>query len=127
MHAHQIPHATQSDKERVLKKALIRVADKLELSRREIGAIIGISEASLSRLYDDKRSIDPHSKEGELALMLLRLFRSLDTLFGGNEAQCRLWFRNQNSHLGNTPAELVQSVQGLITVIIYLDGMRGKI
>lgn len=111
----------------IMRKALIRLIERLAISRREIAAIIGISEASISRFYEGKRFIEPTSKEGELALLLLRLYRSLDTLLGGNEKQCQLWFRSYNTHLNGTPVELAQSIQGLVTITYYLDAMRGKV
>jgi len=120
------PHS-DDDKKRVLKKALLNASARLALTRRELCGVIGMSEPTLSRLYSGKGLIDPDSKEGELALLLLRLYRSLDTLFGGNEKQCQLWFRSPNHHLNGTPAELVQSIQGFMTVVTYLDAMRGKI
>jgi hypothetical protein len=127
MHAHSIKSSKNNEEKKiVLRKALLRMAENLELSRRELCAILGLSEASLSRLYDEKRFINPQSKEGELAAMLLRLYRSLDALFGGNQAQCRLWLRSENRHLSNTPILLIQSIEGLITTITYLDAMRGR-
>jgi hypothetical protein len=117
----------QQDKKVILRKAIIRMADYLLFSRRELCSILGLSEASLSRLYDEKRYIDPNSKEGEIALILLRLYRSLDILFGGNQKQCQLWLRSENQHLGAVPAKLIHSIQGLNSTIQYLDAMLGKI
>lgn len=125
MHAHSLKHSNE-EKKLVLRKALLRMAERLTLSRRELSTILGLSEASLSRLYDGKRFIEPTSKEGELAAMLLRLYRSLDALFGGNEKQCQLWLRNENEHLNATPVQLIQTIQGLIVTISYLDAMRGR-
>lgn len=125
MQAHQ--HKNSPDEKKViLSKALIRLADHLALSRRELSQILGLSESSLSRLYDGKRLIDPNSKEGELAVMLLRLYRSLDALFGGNNKQCQLWLRSKNYHLANEPIRLIQSIQGLMMTLAYLDAMRAK-
>lgn len=124
---HHPVETKDADKKVVLRKALIRMADYLSLSRRELCSILGLSEASLSRLYDEKRYIDPSSKEGEIAVILLRLYRSLDVLFGGNQKQCQLWLRSENQHLGATPANLIQTIQGLNTTTQYLDAMRGKI
>lgn len=131
MHAHSYkqpprPSHNEEEKKRVLRKALLRMAERLGFSRRELSTILGLSEASLSRLYDGKRFIEPTSKEGELAAMLLRLYRSLDTLFGGNEKQCQWWLRSENTHLGTTPAQLIQTIQGLMITVTYLDAMRGR-
>jgi hypothetical protein len=88
--------------------------------------VIGTSEASVSRLSSGRR-IDPASKEGELALLFLRLFRSLDALVGGDDAQARAWLHAGNTHLNGVPAERIRRVEGLVDVIQYLDGMRGRL
>src|SRR3990167_5416203 len=126
MHA-RILKTHNEDKKRVLTKALIRVVDRFNLSRQEVSAILGPSESSLSRLFSKPNIyIDPSSKEGQLAILLLRLYRSLDTLFGGNAKQCQLWLRSENRHLQGVPIELIKKIEGLIFVIQYLDAMRGK-
>jgi hypothetical protein len=119
--------ATRSSAEssRVLTKALVRAARSLGFSQRTLAAIIGISESSASRL-NRGRLVDPDSKEGELALLFLRAFRSLDALLGGNDEASRKWMHAENHHLRGVPARLVCSVSGLVRVADYLDAMRGK-
>lgn len=110
----------------VLTKGVLSAAGRLGLRSRQLAAIIGASEASVSRLHRG-RAIDPASKEGELALLFLRMFRSLDALFGGDEAQARAWLHAANRHLAGVPAERVTTVQGLVDVVQYLDAMRGRL
>ena len=110
----------------VVTRAVMRLADKLAISQKALAATLGVSPASVSRL-DRERSIEPASKEGELALLLLRVFRSLDAIVGGDEAAARAWFHAHNTHLGGVPSELVQSVTGLAHVADYLDAIRGKL
>jgi len=127
MHAsHLKPLNSDEDKKHVLSKAFIRMSERLCLSRQELSAIIGLSEASLSRLFNTQSFLDPDSKEGQLAILLLRLYRSLDALFGGNAKQCELWLRSENEHLQGVPIDLIYSIQGLINTVQYLDAMRGK-
>ncbi|MEK9499723.1 MbcA/ParS/Xre antitoxin family protein [Gaopeijia maritima] len=109
-----------------LAKAVTRAASSLGLRNTHLARIVGTSEASVSRLSKG-RILDPDSKEGELALLFLRLYRSLDALVGGNEAQARAWLHAPNSHLLGVPAERIQTVQGLTDVIRYLDAMRGRV
>lgn len=112
--------------EAVLAKAVLNAAERLELRQRQLAAILGASEASVSRLSRG-RGIDPSSKEGELALLFLRLYRSLDTLVGGDDARARAWLTAPNDHLDGVPAERLTSVQGLVDVVQYLDGIRGRL
>lgn len=115
---------TTPDSGEVLTKAVLRAAERLEVPAKDLAEILGVSRASLSRLQR-KRRIDPDSKEGELALLFLRVFRSLDALLGGDREQCRRWLHAPNHHLSGTPAELLRSVTGLVRVAEYLDAMRG--
>lgn len=110
----------------VLTKAVRSAADRLGLRNRQLAEVLGTSEASISRLSTG-RTIDPGSKEGELALLFLRLFRSLDALVGADEGKARAWLRAENSHLGATPAERMRRVEGLVDVVHYLDAMRGRL
>ena len=110
----------------VLTKAVRRAAGGLGLSQRQLAGVIGVSAASVSRLGRG-RSLSRGSKEGELAVLLLRLYRSLDTLVGGDEAKARAWLHADNAHLGGVPAERILTVEGLVDVVGYLDALRGKI
>jgi hypothetical protein len=112
--------------EAVLAKALLSAAERLGLRGRELATIIGTSEASISRLRF-ARGLDPESKEGELALLFLRTYRSLDALVGGDDEKARLWLRAHNDHLKGIPADLIRTVEGLVDVVQYLDAMRGRL
>jgi len=112
--------------ELVLTKAVLSVADRLGINSKQLAATIGCSEASVSRLKHG-RSIDPDGKEGELALLLIRLYRSLNAILGGNDEQSEKWLKARNAHLDAIPLTKITSIQGLIEVIQYLDAMRGKI
>lgn len=118
-HAVTAPHSAA-----VLTRAVERAAGAFDLTNREVAAILGVSPSSLSRLARGRR-IRPESKEGELALLFLRVFRSLDALLGGDAESCRRWLRSYNHHLAGVPAELLRTVTGLVGVADYLDAMRG--
>ncbi|WP_377007015.1 antitoxin Xre-like helix-turn-helix domain-containing protein [Comamonas endophytica] len=108
----------------VLTKATLRAAEQLGLNNAELAAVIGISEATVSRLKANGRPISPTSKEGELALMLIRVFRSLDPLTGGDERKRRNWMTSYNQALLGQPHQLIRKADGLVRTLAYLDGMR---
>lgn len=116
---------TEVARDAVLTKAVRNAATRLGLSNKRLAKLLGTSEASISRLGRE-RAISPESKEGELAVLFLRMFRSLDSLVGGNEAQARAWMETFNRHLGAVPARRIEDVEGLVDVVRYLDAMRGK-
>ena len=117
---------SRPDPAAVVTKAVLSAADRLDLRQRDVAAILGASEASVSRLHQDRR-VQPDSKEGELALLFLRAYRSLDTLVGGDDVAARTWLHAENAHLGGVPAERIRSVEGLVDVVRYLDAVRGTL
>ena len=110
----------------VVAKASLNAAERLGLTNRHLAAVIGLSEASVSRMQHG-RGVDPASKEGELALVFIRLFRSLDALVGGDDGKARAWLHAENEHLGGVPADRIRTVEGLVDVVQYLDAMRGRL
>ena len=108
----------------VVTKALKRAAERLELSNRVLASVLGLSEATVSRIGAGTYQLDPGTKPFELAVLFLRLFRSLDGITGGDAAVARAWLRNDNTALGATPIALIDSVQGLVNVVAYLDARR---
>ena len=121
------PFVAESSAKAVLTKAALKVAQLLEVSQKELARILGLSEATVSRLTSGKVAIDVERKEGELALLFVRMFRSLDALVGGDETKARAWFHAYNTHLSGVPAERVHTVEGLVHVAEYLDAMRGQL
>lgn len=110
----------------VLGTATLAAARRLGVPNRELARILGISEASVSRLSRG-RSLRATSREAETAALFVRLFRSLDAITGGDERQAQAWYRARNTHVGGVPADRVQTVEGLVDVVRYLDAMRGKL
>jgi hypothetical protein len=110
----------------VLAKAVLSAAARLGLRNRQLAAVIGSSEASVSRLQHG-RGLEPDTKEGELALLFVRLFRSLDALVGGDDEKARAWLHGANDHVRGVPAERIRTVEGLVDVVQYLDAMRGRL
>jgi len=116
--------AARPDARAVLTQALLRAAELLGLSSAALARVLGVSEASVSRLVSGVRKIEPASKEGELALLLVRVYRSLDTLVGNDAAQRKAWLESPNRALNGRPRELIERADGLVAVLAYLDAMR---
>jgi hypothetical protein len=107
----------------LLLQAVLRAADELELSRTALARVLGKDRSTLTRAT----GIDPTSKTGELALLLIRLYRSLSVLVGNDRKLLRHWFHTANRHTGGVPAEQVQRTEGLVEIVQYLDAMRAPI
>lgn len=106
----------------VLAEALANAGKALGLTQADIGMVVGKDRTAVSR-----GRIEPGSKAGELALLLIRCYRSLYVLVGGDPVQMRHWMRTANRHTGGVPAEQIRSIEGLARVTGYLDAIRGKV
>jgi transcriptional regulator with XRE-family HTH domain len=122
----QLGKPTAAAKAQVLTKAVLRAQELLGISQQELGEVLGLSAATVSRIRAG-RSLDPQKKEFELAALFVRTFRSLDALVGGDASKARAWLRADNKHLEGAPLELMKQIQGVIRVVEYLDAMRGHV
>lgn len=120
-------NASHNEAAATLTKAVIRACVPLGLNQREMGAILGLSEASASRLFKGEKTLSPRTKEGELALLLIRIYRSLDAILSGHGENIQMWLTSHNDYLGATPKAMLANVSGLVEVANYLDAMRGKL
>jgi uncharacterized protein (DUF2384 family) len=119
------PPATKTATEAsVVTRAVLRAGSRLGLTNRAIGRIIGVSEATVSRMGSGDYILGRGDKSFELAVLLVRLFRSLDAIVGGDEATARSWLRSPNTVLGAQPIDKIQTISGLVDVISYLDARR---
>ncbi|WP_246091673.1 MbcA/ParS/Xre antitoxin family protein [Aliirhizobium smilacinae] len=111
----------------VVTKATVVAADRLGLSTRTLADIVGVSEESVSRMKRLDHLLEKGTKPFELALLLLRLFRALDAITGGNERVARAWLKNHNTALAAIPADKILTVSGLTDVLAYLDTRRALV
>ncbi len=120
-------HAAAPDPAAVLATATQRAAALLGINGAALARVLGVSEATVSRIARGERGLSPEAKEGELALLLVRLYRSLDALVGNDEARRLAWMRSPNDTLGGVPATLILTAQGLVSAVAYLDAMRAPL
>ena len=120
----QAARHTHGDASAVLSKATARAAELLQLNNASLARVLGLSEPTIASVRAG-RGIDPATQEGQLALLLVRVFRSLDPLVGGDEAKRIAWMHSHNKALQGVPAKLVENPEGLEATLAYLDGMRG--
>mgnify|MGYP001043404594 FL=1 len=115
------------DAPRVLSEAVARIAAFWGLSNARLGAVLGLSAPTVSRLRGGAWLLEPGSKPFELAQHLLRLFRSLDSWLGQDDAAARSWLATPNRDLGGAPLELIGTVRGLLRAGDYVDALRARV
>lgn len=123
----EVVHEISNQKAHTLTKSLSQLMSKWALKNQDLARILGVSAAKISRCERGTAFIRPQSKEGEIALALLRIFRSLYSFVGTNLKQHHQWLSSYNQALQGTPLELMHSLHGLYRVLSYLDAMRSKI
>jgi hypothetical protein len=80
------------------------------LTQRQLADTLGLSGPTTSRLYSGKYRLSAtRSKEWELGVLFVRLFRSLDALWG-HEGTARAWLETYNTALGAAPLELIRTI-----------------
>jgi len=88
--------------------------------------VLGISAATVSRLYSGAYQLDEKRKEWELAVLFVRAFRSLDSIVGEQETACK-WLASNNRGLNGRPVDLIANTEGLVRVVHYLDASRSLV
>ncbi len=116
----------QPERKAVLCKAFFNSQQPLGLTQEDLGRVIGLDRTTVSRLKS-RGQLDPGSKEGELATYLIRIYRSLFALMGGDQQAMQHWMHTNNHHINGRPLDLIGQIQGLVRTLEYLDAIRGKI
>lgn len=116
-----------NDKSGALSSAVTRIADFWGFSNAKLGAVLGLSAATVSRLRAGSTALDPASKSFEAGQFLLRLFRGLDALLGSDDVASKGWLDTHNLDLGARPIERIDTMRGLIEVCDYVDFYRARV
>jgi transcriptional regulator with XRE-family HTH domain len=116
-----------ADAAATLTRAALRAAEFLQLPQADLARILGVSEATVSRLANGQKRLDPGSKPWQFAALFVRLFRSLDAIIGSDDTAARAWIRSDNKALGGVPLELIRDAAGLVRTVDYLDSARAGI
>ena len=118
------PLASRESEEAAVTKAVIRAADRLAVTQATLAAILGVSAPTISRMANGNLTLQRSSKEFELAVLFVQLYRSLDAVVGGDDTVSQEWIQNFNTALKERPITLIKTVPGLVNVIQYLDARR---
>ena len=75
----------------VLTKAVLRAAEHLGMTNKSLATVIGLSEATVSRMRSGDYTLQRGQKSFELAILFVRFYRSLDAIVGGDQEVARAW------------------------------------
>lgn len=111
----------------VVTKAALRAAVLLGISNKVLARIVGVSEATVSRMGSGTYTLRPDEKPFELAVLFIRFYRALDAIVHGDDQVARAWLTHDNAALGDAPLTVIQSLPGLINAVAYLDARRALV
>lgn len=100
----------------ILAKAFFNASEQLNLSQTQLAVILGISEPAINKLRSECQ-IDPLSQQGERALSVIRLFKSLYDLSGGDRDWIQQFLNTKNRVTGGIPLKQIETAHGLVAVL----------
>lgn len=110
------------DRNVLLAKAVLNTAEKFGLNSNQLARVLGVDYTTILQL----KSLDPDSKQGERALILIRIFRSLYELNGGDMSWMGRYMNSPNRLTGGIPFNQIQQEEGLIKVLESLERISPK-
>lgn len=119
--------ASKSGRSLVVTKAVVNACDRLQISARDLAKVVGVSAATASRMKSGGYTLVEGTKAYELSVLLIRMYRSLDAITGGDDSVAASWLQNENSALGSKPYDLIKNAEGLSDVLRYLDCRRAPV
>lgn len=112
----------------VLTQAVANATRRLGLRVNDLKDIVGISQPSATRLMRGQYLLRDKAKEWELSGHLVRLYRSLFSLVGGDDTLASGWIRSPNhAFSGQKPIDVIKRIDGMVHVCEYLDGHRERV
>lgn len=115
----------QTTSEVLLGKGVLRAAEQLHLSRSQLARVLDMDVLAITQLQNQPE-LDPNSKQGKLALLLIRLYQALHALTGGDRAWMRLFLTSENRVTRDIPAHQIETLNGLISVLNFVEALREK-
>jgi type IV secretory pathway VirB3-like protein len=110
-----------------LTKATTRAAKLLGINNQTLATILGLSDTTVWRMANGGFYLQKGQKEFELAVLFVRLYRSLDAIVSGDDKVAQSWLNNQNEIWDDAPINLIQKIEGLMNVVHYLDSQRARV
>ena len=114
-----IPEDELKDEASTLFKATLRASERLGLTRVQLLNAIAIDELQIKKIFAD-RTLDPQTSSGQRGIQLVRIYNSLQYQIG-QSSPVTMWMNSYNTALTGTPMDLIQSPEGLDSVLRYLE------
>ncbi|WP_333617010.1 antitoxin Xre/MbcA/ParS toxin-binding domain-containing protein [Acinetobacter variabilis] len=110
------------DRSVILAKAVLKTGAILGIELDQLARVLGVDYTTILQLT----ALNPDSKQGEHAIILIRIFRLLYELNGGDMQWIRLYMNSPNHSTGGIPLQQIQQEIGLIKVLESLERISPK-
>ena len=97
----------------VLGKSVLTAAKLLSLSQSQLAIVLDMDVEA------NQPELDPNSKQGKLALLLIRLYQALHALTGGDQAAMKIFLTSENRVTSGIPIHQIETMSGLISVLNF--------
>lgn len=105
-----------------LTNAFLDMAQFYHWTGRELSSLTGLSESTISRVNQGKRYLLPNSKEGEIVILLLKIFHYLNDSLGHHHQKAVSWLNSKHQAFNyQKPIDCMKNIVGLVTVARYLE------
>lgn len=109
----------------ILAEAFFKVSKILDIEQSYLEGILGLSHSAITNLKVSGE-LDPYSKSGQKALLLIHIFKLLHVLSGGDEELMKSFMYTYNFETNDIPIRQVQSEEGMIKVRNFLEFLISK-
>ena len=111
---------------KVLTKASWKAAELLGLKPEQFVRILHLECLDMN-LSEATLMFDPNSKQGEIALILIRIYKALYHLNGGDIKWMHHFLNSPNLLTGGIPIEQLESMSGLLSVLNTVESLQYKV
>jgi hypothetical protein len=112
-------------KKAVLGKAVFNAATQLGIDEAKLAAILDINYSALISLKN-KQLLDPKSRQGKQALLLIQIAKTLNELTGGDIELIHHFMNTLNAITKGVPLQQLETPNGLEIVLICVNNMFKK-
>lgn len=107
----------------VLGKSVLTAAKLPSLSQSQLAIVLDMDVEAITQLQNQPE-LDPNSKQGKLALLLIRLYQALHALTGGDQAAMKIFLTSENRVTSGIPIYQIETMSGLISVLNFVEALE---
>lgn len=120
------PLSQSINQSKVLTKASWKAAKNLGLKPEQFLRILHLECVDMN-LSEATLMLDPNSKQGEIALILIQIYKAIHNLNGGDIEWMHHFLNSPSLLTGGIPIEQLESMSGLLSVLKTVESLQHNI